>query len=148
MKVEIVTAEELNTAQLYEVWRIRDAVFSVEQNCREPDVDGVDLRQDCVHLWITDPQQQLRSYARVYRENGTVRLGRVATRKSDRCQGLSTAIMQAILDRWGHQDIAIHAQAYLATWYESFGFEITGKPFVEADIDHVPMTRSGRYPTA
>ncbi len=137
-----VGALELTAAQVYEVWRIRDAVFSVKQNCREEDVDGVDLREDCFHLWIADDVGQLRSYARVYREDGHIRLGRVATRESDRGLGLSTLILNRVLADWGDQDIAIHAQAHLENWYAQLGFVVNGAPFVEADIDHVPMLRT------
>lgn len=136
-----VHAPELSAAQVYEVWRIRDAVFSVEQNCREADVDGVDLRDDCVHLWIADEAGQLRSYARVYREDGRIRLGRVATREADRGLGLSTTILNRVIADWGDHDIAIHAQAHLENWYAQFAFVVNGEPFVEADIDHVPMLR-------
>lgn len=137
-----VLASDLSAAQVYEVWRIRDAVFSVEQNCREEDVDGVDLRDDCVHLWIADDSGQLRSYARVYSEDGHIWLGRVATRASDRGLGLSTTILERVIADWGDQEIAIHAQAHLENWYAKFGFEVNGAPFVEADIDHVPMLRA------
>lgn len=143
MSIEIVTAANLTTTHLYEVWRIRDEVFSVEQNCREPDVDGVDLRLDCHHVWIADDSGHLRSYARVYRSDGHIRLGRVATRTQDRGLRLSTAILERVIAEWGHEDIAIHAQAHLETWYEQFGFRVNGEPFVEADIDHVPMLRRG-----
>lgn len=142
MQIEIVNAPSLTTAQLYEIWRIRDEVFSVEQNCREADVDGVDLRTDCHHMWIADDSTQLRSYARVYREAEHIRLGRVATRNHDRGLGLSTAILERVITEWGAKDISIHAQAYLEKWYAQFGFVVNGEPFIEADIDHVPMLRS------
>lgn len=141
MQIACVNGTELSAAQVYEIWRIRDAVFSVEQNCREADVDGIDVRADCFHLWVADDDSQLRSYARVYREDGTIRLGRVATRQADRGNGLSSAIMQYVLDKWGTEAIAIHAQAYLADWYTGFGFAVDGEPFVEAGINHLPMSR-------
>ena len=141
MKIEIVTAAKLTATQVYEIWRIRDVVFSVEQNCREPDVD---VRPDCHHVWIADASAQLRSYARVYRCDGRIRLGRVATRDQDRGLGLSTAILERVIAEWGAEDIAIHAQAHLESWYAQFGFVVNGEPFVEADIDHLPMLRNGR----
>lgn len=142
LTVTRVRASDLSAAQVYEVWRIRDAVFSVEQNCREEDVDGVDLREDCFHLWIAEDSGELRSYARVYSEVGHIRLGRVATRATDRGLGLSTLILNQVLTDWGDQDIAIHAQAHLENWYAQFGFVVNGAPFIEADIDHVPMLRA------
>lgn len=142
MTMEMVAGPDLTARHLHEVWRIRDAVFSVEQNCRETDVDDVDLRADCQHIWIADTAGQLRSYARVFSEGRSRRIGRVATRASDRGQGLAGRLMTHILDQFGHGDLTLHAQAHLSDWYEAFGFVISGPGFVEAGIDHVPMARS------
>lgn len=141
MTLTMVAGPDLTAQNLHEVWRIRDAVFSVEQNCRELDVDDVDLRADCQHVWIADATGQLRSYARIFADGEVLRIGRVATRVSDRGHGLAGRIMTHILDQFGAGELTLHAQAHLSDWYETFGFVISGPGFVEAGIDHVPMAR-------
>ena len=45
----IRTFDKLSTAELYEILRLREAVFIVEQNCPYPEADGKD--PEAVHLW-------------------------------------------------------------------------------------------------
>lgn len=135
------TGAELSARDVYEIWRIRDVVFAVEQQCDEPDVDGVDLYDDCAHLWIADHDGIVQSYLRTYVAGGVRKIGRVATLKEARGQGLSGTLIREVLDRWGDQEIRIGAQAYLEDWYGSFGFVTSGPHYTEAGIDHIPMTR-------
>lgn len=135
------SGSELSAREVYEIWRIRDVVFAVEQQCDEPDVDGIDLHDGCIHLWIADDNGIVQSYLRTYEADGIRKFGRVATLKEARGQGLSGALVREVLARWGDQEIHIGAQAYLEDWYGSFGFVTTGPHFTEAGIDHVPMTR-------
>lgn len=144
MRIEARTGDLLSAREVYEIWRIRDAVFSVEQNCREPDVDGVDLRPDCTHLWIAAADGTIRSYLRTFLSGGVRKVGRVATLRDARGQGLSGRLVQDVLDRWGDAEIRLGAQAYLEDWYGRFGFVTVGPHFEEAGIDHVPMSRTGR----
>ncbi|WP_206680019.1 GNAT family N-acetyltransferase [Aeromicrobium phoceense] len=132
---------DLSGREVYEIWRIRDVVFAVEQQCDEPDVDGVDLADDCVHLWIADDNGIVQSYLRTYVAGGVRKVGRVATLKEARGQGLSGALIREVLSRWGDQEIRIGAQAYLEDWYGTFGFVTSGPHYTEAGIDHIPMTR-------
>ncbi|SKB10112.1 GNAT family N-acetyltransferase [Aeromicrobium choanae] len=132
---------ELSGREVYEIWRIRDVVFAVEQQCDEPDVDGVDLADDCTHLWIADDNGIVQSYLRTYVADGVRKVGRVATLKEARGKGLSGALIREVLSRWGDQEIRIGAQAYLEDWYGAFGFVTSGPHYDEAGIDHIPMTR-------
>lgn len=132
---------ELTTAELYEIWRIRDVVFAVEQQCTEPDVDDVDLRTDCTHWWIADDNGHIQSYLRTYVGSGVRRIGRVATLREARGQGLSGTLLRAVLERWGDEELQLGAQSYLEAWYGSFGFVTAGPHYDDAGIDHVPMTR-------
>lgn len=135
--------DELSAAEVYAIWRIRDAVFAVEQQCDEPDVDGVDLLPTCTHVWLAD-DAGLTSYLRTFTTDAGLRkVGRVATRADARGRGRSSRLMRAVLARWGGDDIALGAQAYLHDWYAGFGFERSGENFMEAGIEHVPMLRRG-----
>ena len=140
MTITARTGPELSAREVYEIWRIRDVVFAVEQECDEPDVDGVDLRADCTHLWIADGPT-VQAYLRTYVADGVRKIGRVATLREFRGQGLASLLMHDTIARWGDQELRLGAQAYLEDWYGIFGFVTTGPHFMEAGIDHVPMVR-------
>ncbi|MFT4087557.1 MAG: GNAT family N-acetyltransferase [Gordonia sp. (in: high G+C Gram-positive bacteria)] len=142
MNIVARSGDRLSARDVYEIWRIRDVVFAVEQQCDEPDVDDVDLRADCVHLWIADDDGRLLSYLRTFVSNGVRKIGRVATVSRARRQGMSGRLLREVLERWGDEEIRLGAQAHLAEWYGSFGFVVDGPAFVEAGIDHVPMQRT------
>lgn len=140
--VTVVVGDRLTAAELYEVWRLRDLVFAVEQRVDDVDVDGLDLLPTTSHLWLAE-DGRLTSYLRVLTDGGAVRIGRVCTRRDARGQGQSGRLMRAALDRWGRGEVRLGAQAYLERWYAGFGFTVSGPPYVEAGIDHVPMLRPG-----
>ena len=74
------------------------------------------------------------------------RIGRVATATSARGAGLAAELMRRAIarstEKWPHREIHLDAQAHLASWYGRFGFEVSGSPFKEDGILHVPMTRA------
>lgn len=142
MNIIARSGDRLSPGEVYEIWRIRDVVFAVEQQCDEPDVDDVDLRDDCVHLWIADDEGRLLGYLRTFVSGEVRKIGRVATVKEARRRGLAGRLLTEVLDRWGDDEIRLGAQAHLEQWYGSFGFVVDGPPFVEAGIDHVPMRRA------
>lgn len=139
MQVHVVSGEQLTAQDVYDIWKIRDAVFAVEQRCDEADVDGRDLHSTTTHLWFADSSPT--SYLRVYTEDGVRHLGRVCTRRDQRGQGLSGRLLREAHDRWGAEAIVLNAQAHLEDWYASFGYVRSGPNVVEAGIDHVPMVR-------
>lgn len=138
--MQIRSGIDLTAAEVYAIWRIRDLVFSVEQDCREPDVDDRDLDAACHHLWFAD-DLGLTAYVRSYVDDEGVRhLGRVCTRKDHRGQGLAGQLIDSVHARWV-EPIVIGAQSHLEDWYGSRGYVVTGPHFEEAGIDHVPMRR-------
>lgn len=136
------TGRQLNAAEVYAIWAIRDAVFAVEQQCDELDVDGVDLLPTCTHLWFAD-EAGITSYLRTFPTvGGERRIGRVATRADARGQGLAGMLLCAVITRWGSQSLLLGAQTHLFDWYARFGFERAGQNYREAGIEHTPMRRS------
>ena len=144
MTVVSRNGDRLTAREVYESWRIRDVVFSVEQQCTEPDVDDIDLRLDCTHLWIADDGGTIQSYLRTYLSDGVRKIGRVATLREARGRGLSGTLLREVIDRWGDDELRLGAQAHLEDWYASFGFGACGEPYIEAGIDHLPMARPAR----
>jgi ElaA protein len=141
MSIRCLQGDELSAQDVYDIWRIRDAVFAVEQQIEDTDVDGRDLLPTTTHLWMADADGPT-SYLRVVvDDDGTRRIGRVCTRRDQRGQGLSGQLMVEVHRQWGDQALLLNAQAHLERWYESFGYRRTGANFDDAGIDHVPMAR-------
>lgn len=72
------------------------------------------------------------------------KLERIAVRKEHRNQGYGHAIVDYMLDvarTQGYHKFKMHAQAYLCDFYARHGFQVQGKLFKEADIDHYLMVR-------
>lgn len=79
------------------------------------------------------------------RSSGPARIGRVALAAPARGQGLADLLMHAALQVCSGREVVLDAQAPLAGWYATFGFEVTGPEFLEDGIPHVPM--AGGSPT-
>ena len=141
MSIRCLNGDELTAQDVYDIWRIRDAVFAVEQQVDDNDVDGKDLLPTTSHLWLEDADG-ITSYLRVLVDgDGTRRIGRVCTRRDQRGHGLSGQLMTEVHRRWGHERLVLNAQAHLERWYESFSYLRSGDDFDDAGILHVPMTR-------
>lgn len=135
------TGDALSAADVHGIWKIRDVVFAVEQQCDEPDVDDLDLLASTTHLWIVGENGPA-SYLRVLTDpDGARRVGRVCTRRESRGQGLSGRLVAEVERLWGDGVLRLNAQAHLEGWYGGFGYARCGENFLEAGIDHVPMQR-------
>lgn len=136
----------LGPGDLYGILRLRVDVFVVEQACPYPELDGRDAEPGTVHLWYADDDGTVLSTVRVL-ENGDARaIGRVATAAGARGRGLSAALVRRGIQLCAGRTVDIGAQAYLATWYERFGFRRSGPDYLEDGIRHLPM-RLASIPT-
>ncbi|MFJ7289999.1 GNAT family N-acetyltransferase [Curtobacterium sp. NPDC098951] len=131
----------LDVVTLHEILRLRQDVFVVEQAAAYADIDGRDLEPGTLQFWAG--QGSVDATLRLLREaDGTERIGRVATAKAARGQGLSSRLMEAAIAEARSARIAIDAQAHLEQWYARFGFVRSGADFNEDGIPHLPMTRT------
>lgn len=139
---------ELSVYELYEILRLRNEVFVVEQNCVFQDADNKD--QHCYHLcgWNDD---QLIAYVRLvppgisYEEPS---IGRVVTSPAARRTGAGRVLMQNAIKEcfkiFGKQNIRISAQLYLKKFYESLSFMPVSEVYLEDNIPHVEMLYTWR----
>ncbi len=130
---------ELDAVTLYGIMQLRQQVFVVEQQCIYPDLDDRDLEAGAVQLWAEDADGAVVATLRVLREaGGEVRIGRVATARSVRGQGVAAALVSEALDAT-EGPVVLDAQSHLEPWYTRLGFVRDGAEFVEDGIPHVPM---------
>jgi ElaA protein len=133
---------ELDPVTLHEIVRLRVDVFVVEQACAYPELDGRDVDPTTEHVWTGLPERPVAAYLRVLADpDGVRRVGRVVTAAPARGAGLAATLVADVVARHGDQPLVLDAQAYLARWYERYGFAATGPQFLEDGIPHVPMRR-------
>jgi len=136
---------ELSNTQLYNILKLRQEAFVVEQDC--PYLDTDDYDQGSLHLLGIVNNQHV-TYARIlppglYYEEPSI--GRIVSKMDLRGKGLGKKTVAKALeimgDRFGNCPIRIMAQCYLTKFYEDFGFESQGEEFLEDDIPHIEMVR-------
>ena len=142
MKLVCKHFSELTAEELFDIYKVRTAVFVVEQNCPYQEVDDAD--KAAYHLYLKD-EEGIQAYLRVL-PKGAVRedvaIGRVLSVKR-RC-GLGTAIMKAGIEtareKFAAERITIGAQVYAKKLYENLGFVQCSEEYLEDGIPHITMT--------
>lgn len=138
--------DEFSLSELYDLLKLRQDVFILEQESFYADIDGQD--QDALHYLITDTATgailgAIRLFADA--DNGSARIGRVVIARQARGTGLGRALMQAGIDeaetRVPGGKIHVSAQAYLEKFYASLGFETVSDVYIEDGIPHIDMIR-------
>ena len=142
---KIKTFSELTTPELYEIIKARVNVFVVEQDCPYPDLDDND--QKAIHLWAENNGEVL-AYCRIFDKGikyPETSIGRVVTTENGRGTGLGKQLikyaLEVIENRLGTSEVRISAQDYLLRFYSDFGFQDTGKKYLEDNIPHTEMFR-------
>lgn len=137
--VHVAAFEDLDARTAYLLWRLRESVFVVEQQCAYAELDGRDLEDGTRHVWVTADAPV--AYLRVLDDGAQARIGRVLVAREHRGHGLASTLMQAALDIVGDRASVLDAQSYLAGWYTRFGYRQNGDEFLDDGIPHVPMIR-------
>ena len=141
MTVRVLAFADLDARTAYDVWRLRQDVFVVEQACAYPDLDGRDVEPSTRHLLLTDADGTLLGYLRLLEDGDVARIGRVVLARAARGQRLADELVRAALAECAGREVVLDAQSPLAGWYAGFGFEVSGPEFLEDGIAHVPMRR-------
>lgn len=141
---EVKSYSDLSLDELYTLLALRSEVFVVEQRCYYQDMDKID--QVCWHM-IGYVDKTVAAYGRVIPLDvvyeGYVSLGRILVSKNFRGAGYGRRLVSEMLDFvqtiYPNTPIKISAQVYLIDFYNSFGFEVRGAPYLDAEIPHVSM---------
>ena len=149
IKWQWVLFEDLTVDVLFEIMKIRQEVFVVEQNCAYQDTDDLDRFSWHLVGWREgDSGKEIVAYLRVVfpgKKYTEPSLGRVLTLRSARGEGLGKALLSEALRytaiQYPNINIRISAQRYLEKFYGSFGFEICSDPYEEDGIPHIEMIK-------
>jgi ElaA protein len=139
----------LSLDQLYNILKLRQEVFVVEQNCAYLDADGKD--QFALHVLGFNEKNDLLAYARLFHKGiaytNFQSIGRIITADSIRGKGMGKLLVEQSIRyctiNYGLGDIKISAQSHLIPFYNQFGFQVEGEGYLEDDIPHHAMIRSG-----
>ncbi|MBC7992794.1 MAG: GNAT family N-acetyltransferase [Rhizobacter sp.] len=144
-----VRLPELGALELARIYRARQEVFSIEQNCIYLDADEADEQSHHVAAWSPSHALPL-AYARLvdpgikYAEPS---MGRVITTAAARGTGLGRELVRRVLaasdELHPGQGIRISAQSRLLRFYSEFGFAAVGEDYMEDGIPHIEMLRPG-----
>lgn len=144
MTVRVLAFADLDTRTAYDVWRLRQDVFVVEQSCPYPDLDGRDPEPGTRHVLLTTDNGTLHGYARLLDDGEVMRIGRVVLAREARGRRLADSLMTAALGECADRPVVLDAQSPLRSWYEGFGFVVDGPEFLEDGIPHLPMRLARR----
>ena len=135
--------KDLTPDELYQILRLRNEVFVVEQKCSYQDTDNKD--QHCDHLMLLK-DGILVAYARLVPAGlsfSEVSIGRVVTSSKVRGTGAGKVLMKLAIEKchelFGKVPIRIGAQTYAKDFYAALGFKETDIAYLEDDIPHMEM---------
>ena len=138
---------ELDAKTLYDILKLRQDVFIIEQNCIYQDFDGKDPKAQHLYAYQSDV---LIAYARLFAKDDYFAdycsFGRVVIPLSARGDGtgkaLITKAIETIDELYDATPCKISAQCYLQNFYTRNGFIARGESYLEDGIPHIAMYRS------
>ena len=140
MEFTVKKYNQLTVDELYELLKLRCAVFVVEQNCPYQDIDGKD--RDAYHVFAKAEDGSIKACLRFFEKDAdTAYMGRVIT--VDRGTGMGAKLLaagiRAVRENTDKKQIYLEAQSYAVGFYEKSGFSVIGEEFDEDGIPHKPM---------
>lgn len=144
MEILVRNWNEMDCSLLYDILKVRQEVFVVEQECAFLDLDGQD--RDCIHVMVME-DGEIAAYARIlpFEPDGSRSIGRILTTGPYRGRGYGRTLMEEALKAAGNGPIRIGAQVQAMGFYTSIGFKRTDKEgYLEDGIPHVEMILEAR----
>lgn len=130
-------------AQMPAIKFIRTKVFQEEQGvASELEFDGLD--QNAIHL-LAFLNNRAVGTARIREiDRDTAKIERLSVLPEARNQGIGRKLMEKALETISPMNKSraiVHAQEYIAPFYQRLGFKKVGEKFSEAGIPHVKMIK-------
>ncbi len=143
-KPEIKIVDDHN--ELREALEIRRIVFIEEQNVPEQrERDEYDKEATQVILRVNGKAVGTARFRFIDKEKQKIKIERMAILKEFRGNGFGEKIMRFIEEcgkKQGVKQLVLHSQWHARGFYEKFGFKQRGKIFMDADIEHIEMTKN------
>ncbi len=128
--------------EMAQLLQIRYDVFCAEQGVpRREELDGRD--DEAIHLVAVENGVVLGG-CRLLFIGPTVQFSRLAVRQSARRRGLASLLLALAEEETRAADarrLVLHAQTYARSLYDAAGYEVRGRVFMEAGIEHVAMEK-------
>ncbi len=145
------TWSQLSLDEFFDIARVRTEVFFLEQRIDDEELDDRDRDESTEHVWLAD-DRGVAAYLRVIVDESPQEgsrdarrlIGRVVTRADRRGEGLARRLLHHVIERHGHEPLALHSQSYIQPLYAAAGFEPIGDEYLEAGIPHVTMYRAAQ----
>ena len=142
-RVLVASFDGLPARTAYDVWRLRQQVFVVEQDCPYPDLDGRDLEEATRHVVLLGDDGPVLGTLRVLDDGGWARIGRVVVAPSARGRGLAALLMDAAMELCGDREVRLDAQTGLTRVLRGLRLRGDG-PCVRRGRDHARPDGPGR----
>lgn len=126
-----------------QVRAIRHEVYVVEQSIPDA-LEWDDFDRSSEHRLLLEAELPVACARWRWTDVGVAKLERFAVRVSARGRGVGRRLVQEVVEETillGARRLELSAQAHLATFYGSFGFDVCGEGYDEAGIPHLPMRR-------
>jgi ElaA protein len=137
--------DELSSRQVYDIMKLRQDVFIIEQDCIYEDLDGYD--ELAIHL-CGYSQNKLLCYARFFRPGikyAEASIGRIVVSPKMRGAGLGKVLVSKANayceQEFKTEAIRIEAQSHLQNFYTELGYTSVGEIYPVDGIDHIQMVR-------
>jgi ElaA protein len=144
---DLKTFAQMDTRLLYEMGRLRQEVFIIEQECPYLDFDGRDYNAHHIFGYENETREEIAAYCRILppkmNYDAQACIGRVVTptklRGRDYGRKLMREAVAACLRLYPATEIRISAQSRLVKFYQELGFVATTKEYLEDNIPHTEM---------
>lgn len=141
MKITFQRIGTISTKEFYEICKMRNEVFVVEQGCAYQELDEYDLI--CTHVTLQNENDTIIGYARIIppktKYEDAYSIGRFLIKKEYRNKGYAKRFLENIIDYIDGGLIRLSSQEYIKNFYEEFGFKQVGEVYMESLRPHVLM---------
>jgi ElaA protein len=141
---------QLNSTEIYQILRARNAVLIVEEAHVHQDIDGKD--ESAVHVFAIDTiggESLVVAYARLRPGDDidpeTVidkSLTHNKRRDDDTAERLIERTLAAAHERWPQAPVRTHSSVYQEDFYKRFGFRKVDGPFLQHGMPFIGMVRA------
>jgi predicted GNAT family N-acyltransferase len=130
-----------NENELRQAIKVRKRVFVDEQGIPEDiDIDGQD--SSALHMVVQNSDTAVGTARVLFVAPDVAKIERMAVLKAFRRKGIGGNILLFLIKELKNKSVrkvVVHAQSRAASFYESCGFNESGKPFNEVGIPHIKM---------